>query len=676
MKKLFTSLAAVICCAQIWAQSPVTIVETGVGYTSLDEAVTGVTDGQTITINEDITYKGTINPNGKSFTIIGVGGTSLTHTKAGLLLNIDSKYNGGSVTVKNLNIRYAGGETTSNYIQQNTGSLYLENVSISDFHTTVSNGIIRIYSTPASTVIDNVSFINCSVTDDYYLLNAANNYGVTLRGTWDYTIRLNNTTAYVIDGGVTNDRPAAINFAKRNAGVKVVEGCTDMLKFYALNTTNGFTVADGNLVASAYSKYVAIEGDKVTGVTSLPNAANAITTEGTVLLYADADVTGAISAGGKTISFRGVRPSITINRAQDRNIGNAGSANTHLTFRDLNITTSLEASTQYLFQATVANSSVTLKNITISGVHNTGANVLARANAGGVLHFDGVTCVDCSVENDAPLFTVNQNGCTLSGANSGLSIRLGQAASATIDASGLIAGQTPVSITLANSQNAFALFSGCSDPELFTIVNSGWSLTPNAMGGLSLLDAKVGSPDVAALFPTTKETVSSFYTFEGGQMIYPWCIRLDESTTTLTFNVPDGFDLYYRIDPYDRLSDDPFLDDHLKEHPEGAPEGYSVRTMAEDAENGMTLYTAPVEVPTERNLLLTLVDRNNINNTASQILQVLPSNLVQTGVETIAVDCAEAEYYTLGGRRVSADSLVPGIYVVRRGNSASKVMIR
>lgn len=116
MKKLFTSLAAVICCASIWAQSPVTIVETSEGYNSLDDAITAAEDGQTITINKDITYNSTINPRGKNITISGADGVTLTHAKAGLLLNIDSKYDGGSVTVKNLNITNTADNVTSNCI--------------------------------------------------------------------------------------------------------------------------------------------------------------------------------------------------------------------------------------------------------------------------------------------------------------------------------------------------------------------------------------------------------------------------------------------------------------------------------------------------------------------------------------------------------------------------------
>ncbi|MDE6131389.1 MAG: hypothetical protein K2F74_07335, partial [Muribaculaceae bacterium] len=49
-----------------------------------------------------------------------------------------------------------------------------------------------------------------------------------------------------------------------------------------------------------------------------------------------------------------------------------------------------------------------------------------------------------------------------------------------------------------------------------------------------------------------------------------------------------------------------------------------------------------------------------------------------SGVENIAVDAADAaaEYFRIDGVRVPADRLVPGVYVVRKGAAASKVVIK
>ncbi|MCH5346092.1 MAG: hypothetical protein J1E63_03225 [Muribaculaceae bacterium] len=49
-----------------------------------------------------------------------------------------------------------------------------------------------------------------------------------------------------------------------------------------------------------------------------------------------------------------------------------------------------------------------------------------------------------------------------------------------------------------------------------------------------------------------------------------------------------------------------------------------------------------------------------------------------TGVENVDVDtvAGEAEYYTIGGVKVSADQMVPGLYIKRVGTTATKVMVR
>ncbi|MDE6331295.1 MAG: hypothetical protein K2L80_01710, partial [Muribaculaceae bacterium] len=50
----------------------------------------------------------------------------------------------------------------------------------------------------------------------------------------------------------------------------------------------------------------------------------------------------------------------------------------------------------------------------------------------------------------------------------------------------------------------------------------------------------------------------------------------------------------------------------------------------------------------------------------------------KSGVENIAVDAADAdaEYFRIDGIRVAADRLTPGVYVVRKGNEVSKVVIK
>lgn len=52
------------------------------------------------------------------------------------------------------------------------------------------------------------------------------------------------------------------------------------------------------------------------------------------------------------------------------------------------------------------------------------------------------------------------------------------------------------------------------------------------------------------------------------------------------------------------------------------------------------------------------------------------ADFLTTGVNSVVAGCGEAEYYTLSGVKVSADSLVPGIYVRRQGGVSEKVVVK
>ncbi len=68
----------------------------------------------------------------------------------------------------------------------------------------------------------------------------------------------------------------------------------------------------------------------------------------------------------------------------------------------------------------------------------------------------------------------------------------------------------------------------------------------------------------------------------------------------------------------------------------------------------------------------------NIEKLTDNTLKYLAKNASTTGIgEVSAADTdAPREYFSLQGLRVSADALTPGIYVVRQGGKASKVIIR
>ena len=49
-----------------------------------------------------------------------------------------------------------------------------------------------------------------------------------------------------------------------------------------------------------------------------------------------------------------------------------------------------------------------------------------------------------------------------------------------------------------------------------------------------------------------------------------------------------------------------------------------------------------------------------------------------SGVENVAVDSDEsaAEYFRIDGVRVASDKLAPGVYVVRKGKTVSKQVVK
>ena len=79
-----------------------------------------------------------------------------------------------------------------------------------------------------------------------------------------------------------------------------------------------------------------------------------------------------------------------------------------------------------------------------------------------------------------------------------------------------------------------------------------------------------------------------------------------------------------------------------------------------------------------------LAPRSGVNHYAANI-RTLTDNTISyltakatTGVSEILTtdNNAVAEYYNLQGIRVSADSLTPGLYIVRQGNKTSKTIVR
>ena len=56
---------------------------------------------------------------------------------------------------------------------------------------------------------------------------------------------------------------------------------------------------------------------------------------------------------------------------------------------------------------------------------------------------------------------------------------------------------------------------------------------------------------------------------------------------------------------------------------------------------------------------------------------VTDGNGTTTGIDEIVTDAGEpAEYYSLSGLPVDASALTPGLYIVRRGNTVTKELVK
>ena len=78
-----------------------------------------------------------------------------------------------------------------------------------------------------------------------------------------------------------------------------------------------------------------------------------------------------------------------------------------------------------------------------------------------------------------------------------------------------------------------------------------------------------------------------------------------------------------------------------------------------------------------------LAPREGVNYYAGNIKKMTANTLsylakTSSGIEDVAVADSEApkEYFNLQGMRVDAESLTPGLYIVRQGNNSTKVLVK
>ncbi|MDE7141384.1 MAG: hypothetical protein K2O33_00620, partial [Muribaculaceae bacterium] len=191
---------------------------------------------------------------------------------------------------------------------------------------------------------------------------------------------------------------------------------------------------------------------------------------------------------------------------------NAGAANTHITLKDLAVDGSSATDySNYVAQASVANSSVAINNVRFKNFSN-GGTAMLRAN-NGVWSLDNVSFENCEMTSGNPLVLTNNTGCSVSGIIDGLTLAVNNPGATTIDAEGLSAESQPIAIKLSGAYTHDSrLITNCEDTSLFELTNSGWSLQADN-GGIKILENRIvtGISNVV----TDNEGPAEYYDFQG-----------------------------------------------------------------------------------------------------------------------------------------------------------------
>ena len=422
------------------ASADIKIGETS--YTNLKAAVGAVQDGETILISGSVDCTWTFNP-GKNFTIEGVGEDATINIKRRgdktktfrLFFHLQNENVG--LTLKNLTISMVevegvtGADFAGNLIQQQSGTLTMENVIVKGFATTATNGAIRIYGNAVSSGLKNVAFEDCTIPNNYNVFCAKGGYSVNIGGKCNYTVRLNEKTSSLTADNIAEGSNIDLSLASSITGNDVVVKGTEDFEMFSVATSGSNYILgpqDGNIVALANNNVLLVQivEGKTTSSTmaNFPKAADFTTGDNIrILLYKDVNFTSSVSFAGKTIEIAGAKDGVTLTRTTDRYVVNGTTKNTHVTVKNLTLSQSADyQSADYQNNFVIldkATSSVALHNVAFKNNNVNGALV---AQSAGDLVLDGVTFDNCTSSAGA-LVTVGAPGnVTLSGLNEGLSI--------------------------------------------------------------------------------------------------------------------------------------------------------------------------------------------------------------------------------------------------------------
>ena len=407
-------------------------------YTNLNAAVGAVQNGETILISGSVDCTWTFNPGANlNFKIEGVGEDATINIKRRakdntfrLFFNLQNENVG--LTLKNLTISMVevegvtGADFDGNLIQQQSGTLTMENVIVKGFATKATNGAIRIYGKAVSSGLKNVAFEDCTIPNNYNVFCAKGGYSVNIGGKCNYTVRLNEKTSSLTADNIAEGSNIDLSLASSMTGNDVVvKGAENFEMFTVAANGTQYILGpqDGNIVALANNNVLLVQivEGKTTSSTmaNFPKATDFTTGDNIrILLYKDVNFTSSVSFAGKTIEIAGAKDGVTLKRTTDRYVVNGTTKNTHVTVKNLTLSQSADYQNNFVI-LDKATSSVALHNVAFKNNNVNGALV---AQSAGDLVLDGVTFDNCTSSAGA-LVTVGAPGnVTLSGLNEGLSI--------------------------------------------------------------------------------------------------------------------------------------------------------------------------------------------------------------------------------------------------------------
>lgn len=120
-----------------------------------------------------------------------------------------------------------------------------------------------------------------------------------------------------------------------------------------------------------------------------------------------------------------------------------------------------------------------------------------------------------------------------------------------------------------------------------------------------------------------------------------------EEAIKISFDVVDGVEVYYKWTPV-----------------------ANTNALAEEEGDGFTLYREPINLDGKGTLQYYAKQYGRTSDIKTLNVDTT------TGVAVIGVEAAKAEYFTLEGVRVDGNDLTPGVYVVRRGAKAEKILVK